>query len=262
MNPGTPVPAGEEELRRQTRAHYDEHPFDFIARWPAEKIEASHSPLLRELVRQLPEGARVLDVGCGVGRFVRYALRSGLPVLGTDLSGASLRVLRQAEPGAALVQADNLYLPFPDGFAPLVVSDGVIHHTPDARRALAENVRVLRPGGVLFLAVYKRWRYYYCAYRYLGGLLRWMSRRSLGRRIVEGWCVPLYRRLHNWKSPDGLAVSPEGARKLFYDYFLTPRAVFLSRAKVCDWGEQEGLEILRYDRNPSGNCHFFVFRKT
>src|SRR3972149_1351125 len=41
-----------------------------------------------------------------------------------------------------------------------VVSDGVIHHTPDAPQAFRENARLVRDGGHMYVAVYRRHRYY------------------------------------------------------------------------------------------------------
>jgi SAM-dependent methyltransferase len=83
---------------------------------------------------RLPEGARVLDVGCG--RIGLRALEPGLDITGVDL------VERPAYPGP-FVRADAAEgLPFADGEFDLVYCSSVIEHVPPARRrAFAAEVR-------------------------------------------------------------------------------------------------------------------------
>ena len=83
-----------------------------------------------------------------------YLTRLGHRVTAVDISRGSLERARRRAPRAFFVQASNLELPFADACFDAVVSDGVIHHTPDAFKSLAENARILRPGGHLYLAVY------------------------------------------------------------------------------------------------------------
>jgi arsenite methyltransferase len=55
-----------------------------------------------------------------------------------------------------LVQGDILHLPFADATFDLVLSDGVLHHTPSTREALASVSRLLRPGGEILFYVYRK----------------------------------------------------------------------------------------------------------
>ena len=91
----------------------------------------------------------VLDVGTGTGLVLR-ALRdrdAGLHLTGIDLSGGMLEVARAALPDAELVEGDATALPFADAAFDLVTCATSLHLFPDAASALAEWVRVLRPGG-------------------------------------------------------------------------------------------------------------------
>jgi ubiquinone/menaquinone biosynthesis C-methylase UbiE len=106
------------------------------------------------------KGKRVLEVGVGLGTdFVRFA-RAGAVLTGIDLTEAAVAAVRErlAFEGleADLRVADAERLPFPDGGFDLVYSWGVLHHTPDTRRALAEVQRVLRPGGEARIMLYSR----------------------------------------------------------------------------------------------------------
>lgn len=103
---------------------------------------------------------RVLEVGIGLGTdFVRF-VRAGADATGVDLTEAAVEAVRErlALEGleADLQVADAESLPFADGEFDLVYSWGVLHHTPDTERALAEVRRVLRPGGEARVMLYSR----------------------------------------------------------------------------------------------------------
>jgi SAM-dependent methyltransferase len=143
--------------------------------------------------------------GCGCGLRTQagptlYLLAKGCAVTAVDLTRQALVLTRNRAPAARLVQASNLDLPFAAESFDAVVSDGVIHHTPDPYRALVENVRVLRKGGHLYLGVYKRNRYYYYLYTYVGRPVRWLEHRPWGRLLVNGTLLPVYYLAHLVKS--------------------------------------------------------------
>ncbi|HEY3059491.1 MAG TPA: methyltransferase domain-containing protein [Chloroflexota bacterium] len=102
------------------------------------------------------QGKLVLDAGCGVGRFAEIVHHYGGEYIGLDYSlaiDAAYANVGQLEQ-VHLVQADLFHLPFaPDTFD-LIISLGVLHHTPDPRRAFASLPRVLKPGGALSITVY------------------------------------------------------------------------------------------------------------
>ncbi|MBM9508206.1 methyltransferase domain-containing protein [Actinacidiphila acididurans] len=107
---------------------------------------------LDSLLRAEP-GAHVLDVGCGTGDDVRaLAARVGPAgrVVGLDSSEQLIARGRPAGPDAAPVefvlgQADAL--PFDDATFDVVRSERVIQHVPDPAAAVAEMLRVVKPGG-------------------------------------------------------------------------------------------------------------------
>jgi SAM-dependent methyltransferase len=96
---------------------------------------------------------RVLDVGCGMGRYMQLARLQGADVTGVDLSDA-VDAARRSWPEARLFQADIGALPFRSDSFDLVYSFGVLHHVPDAGRGLESCFRLVRAGGRLLVWVY------------------------------------------------------------------------------------------------------------
>jgi 2-polyprenyl-3-methyl-5-hydroxy-6-metoxy-1,4-benzoquinol methylase len=103
-------------------------------------------------------GRRLLDVGCGAGRFAEIALELGAEVVAVDLSGAvdACRTNLLRHPRLHVVQASVYELPFAPGTFDGVYSFGVIQHTPDVRATFHALVSMVRPGGELAIDVYKR----------------------------------------------------------------------------------------------------------
>src|SRR5215471_3317378 len=115
-------------MQKQQKVFYDEHPFDWVESYRPDELVDVVAPLLAATIDQFPEDGLVLDIGCGPGRVMTYLAWKGKRCVGLDVSGVSVQLMakRTGKPG---VVADNLGLPFRDGAADLVVSDGVIHHT-------------------------------------------------------------------------------------------------------------------------------------
>lgn len=97
-------------------------------------------------------GLRVLDVGCGEGRFCRKLYELGAHTVGLDPTVALLALARSRHPEGEYVEGVAEALPFEDGAFDIVVSYVTLLDMPDYRRAIAEMVRVLKPGGKILAA--------------------------------------------------------------------------------------------------------------
>ncbi|GAA0338762.1 class I SAM-dependent methyltransferase [Actinoallomurus spadix] len=119
-------------------------------------------------------GDRILDVGCGTGYLTRRAARAVLPgghATGIDPSAQVIAyATRRAPAGCTFQTAAAQAIPYPDGSFDVVISSLAVHHIPAADRpaALAEFHRVLRPGGRLLLADYRRRPRHLAAARLVG----------------------------------------------------------------------------------------------
>jgi arsenite methyltransferase len=106
---------------------------------------------------ELSSGERIVDVGCGAGIDSLIAAKKVGPngrVIGVDMTSSMLKKSRRAAEEAELknVQFREGYaeaLPVDDGWADVVISNGVLNLMPDKAAALEEMNRVLKPGGRL-----------------------------------------------------------------------------------------------------------------
>jgi ubiquinone/menaquinone biosynthesis C-methylase UbiE len=246
-------------LQSRTRRHYDSHPFDAIAAEDERQPRTIQpKPFIEFCERYLKSGMTVAEIGCGPGRGTMYLTTYRIHLTAIDISATSLSRARKRAPAAHFVRATTMALPFRDKGFDALVSDGVIHHTPDARSAFGESVRILREGGYLYLGVYDRRRYYYYIYTYAGPPIRWLERSAAGRVALSVTLIPLYYLVHLTKSRGKRTW--QGAKNFFYDYIITPQATFHTRKEVAHWGAELGLDLIQYD--PSlGNVQVFVFRK-
>jgi SAM-dependent methyltransferase len=103
---------------------------------------------------EAPPGARVLDVGTGVGAMAAQLVRlcPGIELTGVDVSAAQIARARALHPIATYVQADATCLPFEDGAFDRVHMSWVLEHVRDPIAILREVRRVLRRGGVAHLS--------------------------------------------------------------------------------------------------------------
>lgn len=104
-------------------------------------------------------GVKFLDLGCGNGRHAWLAAKEGFTVYGIDLSEQAIGLAKEWMARDGLSYADLRHgniadtLPYADNFFDVVVSYGVLDHMviAEARAALEEVARVLKPGGMLLL---------------------------------------------------------------------------------------------------------------
>ena len=114
---------------------------------------------------RITPGERVLDMGCGAGRHAFELYRRGAHVVAFDRDEKELAAVAtmfgamalEGEPpagaSARTVTGDALSLPFPDDSFDKIVAAEVLEHIPDDMSAMAELLRVLRPGGRLAVTV-------------------------------------------------------------------------------------------------------------
>jgi len=111
----------------------------------------------------------------------------------------------------------------------------------------------------LYLAVYKKYRYYPIVYHVVGGLFRLMNKIKLGKIIVDNIFVKFHHLMYKVFRKQKLSL--DETRNIFFDYFITPIATFQSKSDVSLWASSTNTKIVDY-RRTSGNCHVFILKKS
>lgn len=213
---------GDPQLKARVREHWDREPCGtrgLASDDPRERLREAeavryavdeHIPRFARF--DTATGQRVLEIGVGAGTdFVQW-LRSGATAVGVDLSPGSLaeakaRVEAEGLDGAELLVADAERLPFADESFDVVYSYGVLHHSPDTRRAIREVHRVLKKGGEARLMIYHvpSWT----------GLLLWAVH---GAAKLKPWLTPRRAIYDHLESPGTKAYTLAEARRLLADF--------------------------------------------
>jgi SAM-dependent methyltransferase len=157
------VVALDREAPPPTRATAESFGLEWTTHGGLGRLYASEVDLWREfeafrIPPDLFEGKRVLDAGCGMGRWSYAAARSGAwHVVGFDLHDGvyAARRLTQGAGHVSVLKANIFALPFRDGSFDSIISIGVLHHTGDTYRAIRALLPLLRPGGCLFAQLYE-----------------------------------------------------------------------------------------------------------
>ena len=107
------------------------------------------------------EGQRVLEAGCGMGRFTQLALETGAEVYSFDLSTAAEAAWRNNADAKNLCvfQASIYEIPLHKESFDKIFCMGVLQHCPDVAGALRSLVRFLKPGGEIVIDVYEKVAY-------------------------------------------------------------------------------------------------------
>ena len=132
------------------RAHYE----SFWADAPQDPEPWAWERRRALLLAEARPGERVLDLGCGAGRFVAALRDGGADPVGVEIAEAALERARRNAPGAdlRLLEPDGS-LPLEHGSVDLVWCSEVLEHVADTEHLLLEARRVLRRGGRLLITV-------------------------------------------------------------------------------------------------------------
>ena len=101
-------------------------------------------------------GERILDLAAGTGTSSAALAKSGAHVVAADFSAGMIEVGRRKHPDLEFVQADAMDLPFKTGEFDVVTISFGLRNIVDAKKALREMYRVLKPGGRLVICEFSK----------------------------------------------------------------------------------------------------------
>ena len=111
-------------------------------------IEQFHASTVEPIFCEIPEGSKVLDVGCNSGELIRLLKDAKqCDVTGIDISEVALDIAKKK--GLNVLFADAEHIPFPDASFDVVTLREVLVHIHEPLKALKEIRRVLKPSGFL-----------------------------------------------------------------------------------------------------------------
>jgi ubiquinone/menaquinone biosynthesis C-methylase UbiE len=166
----------------------------------------------------LSSGDKVLDLGCGNGRYFPIFKEKGTECFGVDNSEKLIDIAKKKYSGGKFKIGDALNIPFPDDNFDKVYSIAVLHHIPSKElriSALKEAKRVLKPGGFLILTV---WRFHKLEARFL--LFKYSVLRLFGiskmdyRDILEPWADKTNRYYHYFSKRELESLAEEAGFKI------------------------------------------------
>jgi SAM-dependent methyltransferase len=283
------TPLGESELRAMLLEYRREN---WKGIQPPELQEQVVEALLRgdseeplrqiEPYIQLSSSSRLLDIGSGVGSLVVACKRRGLRAFGVEPDrigqGAklnSIQIARRRLWEPVFVNSIGERLPFPDASFDVVTMNQVIEHVSDQRAVMREAARVVRGGGVIYVACPNYLRFYEPHYK-----IFWfpLLRKSIGRLYLRlrGRSPAMLEQLTyttNWRlrklfaefGPEYVVIDLHRAqflRKRSAGTFAAPSTRIVSAlTKLPGLGRLIVWLILQYGSIAEGGCEMIILRK-
>lgn len=217
------------------------------------------------VLKHTPRYGKVVEAGCGLGRYVFYLSRLGIDIEGLDFHEPTVKMVRQwgqeQDLGSTFRVGDVSRLPYEDGSLSGYLSFGVIEHFQEGpSKALAETFRVLRPGGVAvistpafsFAQMYLRlWR------RAKERVKLVIGRPIIPRSFFQYWYT--CGQLHTFVQTSGLKVILSGTCDLKYAFWellgnSRGRSSWFSIADILEktplarWGAQAFTVSVKVDK--------------
>lgn len=103
--------------------------------------------------KYLPKDGLIVEAGCGTGRYVRALRARGYNTIGIEWDLEIVKRTHLVWPGAPVFCGDVYHFPFGAETVDAVISLGVIEHFEEPWSVLHDTVRILKPGGILYLVV-------------------------------------------------------------------------------------------------------------
>lgn len=214
---------------------YEENPFpnyDELDSRHSLSQKARRSILPALLDDQIPRGALILEAGCGTGQLTNFlAMSKEHAVIGGDMCLNSLKLAKTFRDkflikNAAFVQMNLFRPPFRNESFDMIIANGALHHTADAKLAFVRLLQKLKPGGIVFIGLYNAY-----------GRLPTLWKR---------WLFDRFGSIFHFLDPRLLEknVAPDRLKAWFMDQYNHPHESRHSQGEVLEWFDGNNIEFL------------------
>jgi len=185
-----------------------------------EYIDTLHKIILAKYLL-LDKNEKILDFGCGTGRFTSWLKERGFKVVGIDITEEMLDVAKKTYPNDIFILYDGIDLPFDDQSFDRVLSVFVLQHISDQNdfwRTVTELVRCVKKGGMIYLIeqISEKYSDYYI--------------HKLPKDYIETFNRCNCKCILNRPIRDGRSLIPEVLKRCFIPRFLFP---IIARFDLC-----------------------------
>jgi len=160
-------------MRTSEKKHWDDF---WASSQELQDVYGTDGRIIDNLRRLLDvTGLSVIEIGAGTGRDTELLAKLGTWACALDYSEESLNLMRGNLENVDIICGDALALPFASASFDVVFHQGLLEHFRDPAALIDENVRILKPGGVLLIDVPQRYHYYTVAKHLLIAVGKWFA---------------------------------------------------------------------------------------
>lgn len=242
------------ERQKNSKAMYTDSPHDNFS---YDRLNYGYSAFFDPLMDIKEKGnKKIYDIGCGGGYWFNLYEKYGFKkknIVGLDQSATAILSLKNK--GYDVCEGNALEMPFPDEVSDVTMSNGVIHHTVDSKKAFEELCRITKQHGEIFVGVYNIWHpYFFIVHKstFLFRYIYWNVSRSVFKPVY--FATNLVLQAYSLLFRRGL-LSKADVKRIVMDQVFTPVAELFSHRKLEKYGKECGVTMLS-----SGLYHLFFMR--
>lgn len=166
-------------MKESHRSNWDKF---WVDKAEFKEVYSNSDRVVRNLMRVMDvKGKRILEVGAGTGRDSLPLIERGAEIYQLDYSEPALKIMKRIADenrmDVKILGGDTFHLPFHDGTFDVVFHQGLLEHfrPAQAEALLKENIRVIKPGGLLLVDVPQRFHIYTVIKHVLIALDKWFA---------------------------------------------------------------------------------------
>ncbi len=185
---------------------------------------------IKKLDQELDYGIKVLELGCGTGQLSLFLARGNREIYGVDISNGSLLLgetfrSKHDITNTYFMKMDVFDLKFKENIFDCTISNGVLHHTKDAKAAFKKLVQVTKPGGFIIIGLYHKYGRFFTR-------IKQKLAKIIGKKIF--FLDKTSRRIK----------SKDKRNAWVTDQFLNPHETLHTPKETMKWFEEENIEFL------------------